>query len=163
MPLHGGAGPPSNTWFFEPTRVHIANGVWLVHPFLHGSGLRHTDRRTDHDWFIDWVEVFVSRSTQVILEMLFLSSLLTRTETDHATPSATIGRIYVVVQCGLIQIKTQIFELLVMRRVPACVPGITGVSSWNGPGTHLANWSSVSGYCGEMQKTTTRGSTGVLV
>jgi len=28
-PLHGGSGPPSNTWFLEPTQVHNTNGILI--------------------------------------------------------------------------------------------------------------------------------------
>jgi len=35
-PSHGGSGPPSNTWFLEPTRAHNTNGVSIGSAvFLH--------------------------------------------------------------------------------------------------------------------------------
>jgi len=42
------SGPPSNTWFFGPIRVHNPNGISIGSAVLHGSLLRQTDRPTDN-------------------------------------------------------------------------------------------------------------------
>jgi len=58
--LHmGRSGPPSNTWFLGPTRVHIPNDISI------GSAI------------IAWLTIVTDR------------------QTDHATPSVTIGCIYI--------------------------------------------------------------------
>jgi len=47
----GGCGPPSNTWFFGPTRVPNPNGISTASTVLAGlTGVtdQHTDRLTDH-------------------------------------------------------------------------------------------------------------------
>jgi len=44
-PSHGGSGPPSNTWFLGPTRVHNPNGISIGSAVF--AGLTSvTDRQT---------------------------------------------------------------------------------------------------------------------
>ena len=46
-PSHGGSGPPSNTWFSGPTRVHNSNGISIGEAICVGL-TSVTDRPTDH-------------------------------------------------------------------------------------------------------------------
>jgi len=46
-PSHGGSGPPSNTWFLEPTQVHNTNGILISSAVFSGLTIV-TDRQTDH-------------------------------------------------------------------------------------------------------------------
>jgi len=44
--LHRGSRPPTNTWFFEPTRVHNPNGI-LIGSAVSAWLMTMTDRQTD--------------------------------------------------------------------------------------------------------------------
>ena len=46
-PLREGSGPPSNTWFLGPTRVHLPNGISIGSAVLQGSPSLQTERQTD--------------------------------------------------------------------------------------------------------------------
>ena len=48
MPLPWGYAPPSNTWFFGPTRVTTPNSIFIGSAVLQGSRTWQTDRQTDH-------------------------------------------------------------------------------------------------------------------
>ena len=94
----GGSGPPSNTWFLGPTRVHNPNGISIgsaVFAGLTSVTDRPTDRQTDRP-------------------------------TDHATRSVTIGRIYVL-QCGQVIIPPAIADVFVGRNASASSSGRTEV------------------------------------
>ena len=47
VPSHGGSGPPSNTWFLGPTRVHNPNSISMASAVFVGLTIV-MDRLTDH-------------------------------------------------------------------------------------------------------------------
>jgi len=77
-PSHWGIWTTSNTWFLGPTRFHNPNGISISSAFLQSSQSWQTDRG-----------------------MVCLSDRQTDQQTDHATPSITARRIYIVRRCCL--------------------------------------------------------------
>ena len=48
LPIPLGVSTPSNTWFFEPTRVSSPNSISIVLTILQGTSVWPTHRQTDH-------------------------------------------------------------------------------------------------------------------